>query len=136
MSDSRVHHPNYKMSSHSTRPVRAVCHSPVTSAPEVLLIFHELLKITQKFVWHMVSTLSITSGLYPFLVLLSTFAEFRKANTDFDMSVRPSVWNISAPNGSIFCKIWYFYIFRAPSGSIFVKFDISIFLGLPKEVFL
>ena len=83
MSDSTVHHRNYKMPPHSTRPLRAVCQSSVTSGPETLLIFHELLKITQKFVSHMVSTVSTTNDIRPFLVILCAIAEFRRANIEF-----------------------------------------------------
>jgi hypothetical protein len=79
------------MPSHSTLPLRAACQSPVTSAPGALLIFHALLKITQKFVWHMVLAVSTTNDLGPFLVILRAFTEFRKAITDFDISVCLSV---------------------------------------------
>jgi len=38
------------------------------------------------------------------LMLLDTFAKFRKAIISFIMPVRPSAWNNSAPAGRIFVK--------------------------------
>jgi len=52
------------------------------------------------------------------IVFLGAFAELRKANVSFVMSVclsvrqsvRPSAWNNSGPTGGIFMKfLWVFY---------------------------
>jgi hypothetical protein len=78
------------MPSHSAQPLRAVCQSPVTSVPEAPLNLPRTPENHTK-VWHMVSTVSTTSDIRPFLVILRAFAEFLKANIDFVMSVCPSL---------------------------------------------
>jgi hypothetical protein len=51
-------------------------------------------------------------AIYDYLFkFLGAFAKFRKATISFVLSVRPSTWKNSAPTGRIFMKfdIWVFF---------------------------
>jgi len=52
-------------------------------------------------------TSSILNGYIEKRTFLAAYAKLRKANISLVMSVRPSVWNNSAPTGRI---LMYFYI--------------------------
>ena len=47
----------------------------------------------------------VTMKFIQIFFLGGAFAYLRKATVTFDMSVRPSAWNNSAPTGRIFTKI-------------------------------